>query len=49
MKLLVADDGDIIPLWSPVIGDVIAVGIGLVFWGITTGGNGGGGICAGFP
>jgi hypothetical protein len=30
---------------SPVNGDVIAVGIGLLFWGMTTGGRGGGGIC----
>ena len=27
----------------------MAVGIGFVFCGITTGGSGGGGICAGFP
>lgn len=33
--------GDII---FPDIGDVIAVGIGLVFCGITTGGSGGGGM-----
>ena len=48
MKLLEADPGDIIPLAS-ILGDVMAVGIGFVFWGITTGGNGGGGIWEGFP
>lgn len=31
IKLLVAEDGDIIPLESPGIGDVMAVGIGFVF------------------
>ena len=48
MKLLVADPGDIIPFAS-IVGEVMAVGIGLLFWGITTGGNGGGGMWAGFP
>jgi hypothetical protein len=28
----------------PDMGEVIAVGIGLVFWGMITGGRGGGGI-----
>ncbi len=35
--------GDITPPFSP-IGDVIAVGMGFVFWGIITGGSGGGGM-----
>lgn len=34
---------------SPDIGEVIAVGIGLVFWGIMTGGRGGGGMCVPWP
>lgn len=38
--------GDIIP---PDIGDVMAVGIGFVFCGMTTGGRGGGGMWAGLP
>lgn len=46
-KLPEPDDGDIIPAESPP-GDVMAVGIGFVFCGITTGGRGGGGIWAGF-
>src|SRR5579871_898461 len=37
--------GDKTPPFSlPDIGDVMAVGIGLVFWGMITGGSGGGGI-----
>jgi len=48
IKLLEADPGDIIPFAS-MVGDVMAVGMGFVFWGITTGGSGGGGMCAGFP
>ena len=31
----------------PDMGEEMAVGIGLVFWGITTGGRGGGGMCEG--
>ena len=42
-------EGDIKPPEKLDIGDVIAVGIGLLFWGMTTGGSGGGGICAGLP
>mgnify|MGYP006950200819 CR=1 FL=1 len=34
--------GDIIA--TPDMGEVMAVGIGLVFWGIITGGRGGGGM-----
>lgn len=49
IRLLELDEGDIIPLESPPTGDVIAVGKGFVFCGITTGGSGGGGICAAFP
>ena len=45
MKLLVADPGDPIPEESP--SAVIAVGLGLLFCGITTGGSGGGGMWAG--
>ena len=48
-KLLDAEPGDIIPDESAPPGDVMAVGIGLLFCGITTGGNGGGGMCAGLP
>ena len=48
MKLPEPDEGDIIPVESPP-GEVIAVGMGFVFCGMTTGGSGGGGICAGFP
>ena len=47
-KLPEPDEGDNIPFESPP-GDVMAVGIGLVFCGMTTGGSGGGGMCAGFP
>jgi hypothetical protein len=39
--------GDITPPFSP-IGDVTAVGIGFVFWGMITGASGGGGMCEGF-
>lgn len=40
--------GEIIPLLSPLppIGEVIAVGMGLVFWGMW---SGGGGMWAGLP
>jgi hypothetical protein len=48
-KLLDAEPGDIIPVESAPPGEVMAVGIGFVFCGMTTGGSGGGGICAGFP
>ncbi len=47
-KLPEPDEGDIIPVESPP-GEVIAVGMGFVFCGMTTGGSGGGGMCAGFP
>ena len=42
------DEGDSIPVESPP-GDIMAVGMGFVFCGITTGGSGGGGMCEGFP
>ena len=44
-----AEVGEVTPETD--IGEVIAVGIGLVFWGIITGGRGGGGMwldCAWF-
>ena len=47
-KLPEPEDGDIMPPESPP-GDATAVGIGLVFCGMTTGGSGGGGMCAGLP
>ena len=47
-KLPEPDEGDNIPFESPP-GDVMAVGIGLVFCGMTTGGSGGGGMWAGLP
>ena len=45
-KLPEPEEGDSIPVESPP-GDVMAVGMGFVFCGITTGGSGGGGMCAG--
>lgn len=36
--------GDIMPLWSPDMGEVMAVGMGFVFCGMC---SGGGGMCAG--
>lgn len=48
-ELLEDDPGDSRPAGSSPPGEVIAVGIGLLFCGITTGGKGGGGMCAGFP
>lgn len=44
-KLEVADPGDAKPAASP--STPTAVGIGLLFCGMTTGGRGGGGICEG--
>jgi len=44
----VADEGDIMPFESPP-GEVMAVGIGLLFCGMTIGGRGGGGMWAGLP
>lgn len=48
IKLPEPDEGDSIPAESPP-GDAIAVGMGLLFCGITTGGKGGGGMWAGLP
>lgn len=48
IKLAEPELGDIIPAESPP-GEVTAVGIGLLLWGMTTGGSDGGGMYARFP
>ena len=42
-----ADDGGIMPVALFEKGDGTAIGIGLLFCGMTTGGSGGGGMCEG--